>query len=347
MAQGDWKNLDKFKLDPDKETEASSESSEFIGDIKETAEAEESNYDICALAKQIKSRRQKDFDLVVCVSSQDEGGGKSTFANEIVMLNNGLKLDQIMDWEGCQDKIKRQLDQFVVYDSNYRSVEKSLLTLPENSAFNVDEAMKAMYKRQFQNRQQIYLNTVFTCARKRHMVTLLCIPSLFDLDPYFRKRRVLLWAQVLWRNIDTRTGKVLLSIRDWSPYAPDPWWMKENQNLIEQLCPTKRVLDFDPDIKLDVLRKTRNYFADFDFSALPEPAHEYYKELNKQRLTYNDSDDPATRAKMYRDSLTEAVALLYKSEKLNHQDIADNLGLSTSLVQKLLREAKSRKMDQE
>lgn len=267
--------------------------------------------EFCQMARK---RLKQDKDAVFCISGE-EGIGKSTLAIEVAKgIDKDFKLE-------THELIKPTAEEMT----------KKITELPKGSAIICDESMRILYKQQWQNRKQKYLNKLFSLCRQEQKIVILCLPRFTDLNEYFRNWRVLVWIHVLDR------GKAILFARDWSPFCKDIWWLDENQKLIERYRGHKRLIIFDTDDKVKVLAKSKNFMGVLDFPDLDEETKKQYLDM-KSKVSYeeDEEDSISLREKQHLDEL----ALLIK-ERIDAgetgQAIANKLGCSQQRVSRLLK----------
>lgn len=229
---------------------------EAIEEIKEEAQAEDDINNIKVFAKLLKQRVKQDFDAVVAVTGE-EGVGKSSCAVQIAK-----RVDRKFSFERNE-----------IILPNIHLLKEKIMQLPDGSAVVVDEAIKLLYKLQWSSKSQIFLNTLYALARKKRKVTLLCISRFTDLNEFFRNHRVKFWVFIPYR------GFAVVFIRDWSPFAKDPWWIDHNQKIIESYMKLKKLKDISKHHKEEILQKCRNFLMTFTYDNLSDEEKKQYAEV--------------------------------------------------------------------
>jgi hypothetical protein len=124
------------------------------------------------------SMLKKNKDRVVCISGY-EGIGKSNLL---------LHIFHFWYEEILKQKIDENFIKFLA--SNKKEFVLGLKSAPPYYMVAHDEAGKDLYNRNSQSNFNKDLNIAYIVIRARKLYTILVIPSLLDLDSYFRKRRV-------------------------------------------------------------------------------------------------------------------------------------------------------------
>ena len=109
--------------------------------------------------------------------------------------------------------------------------------LRPHSSIVVDEAIRAMYKRTYADKMQIFLNQVYAICRKYNKASILCMPNFTDFDAFYRQHRIKIWIQIVKR------GHAVVFVKDWSPYIEDKWWIRESQKSITKSFRGKKLVD--------------------------------------------------------------------------------------------------------
>lgn len=281
---------------------------------------------------EITRKRQKaNYDVVIGVTGY-EGVGKTTLATLL-----GLDIGKIT----LRKKQLKFVEENVIYNPNAEQIQEAILhdKLPRYSPVVVDEAIKTMYKRQWQSKVNTYITQIFAICRKRNKAIILCMPRFGDFDSFFRQGRILIWIHVI------RRGYAVVFMKDWSPFITDAWHLDKNEKLIKQSIGRKKVKDITPDMKLSALRKCKNYCGEFVFPAMPEHVEKRYKELaDKVRFELEQQDEGGLLA-TYRKACGALIAQLYKRVKITQIEIAACSHLSLGQVNRLLKLEQARKHD--
>lgn len=280
------------------------------------------------LAKSIRRRLNRDYDAVIAVCGY-EGDGKSTLA---------IKLASKVDKNFT-------LQRNVLFNPTVDTVTESVLRgLPKGSAIVVDEAIKVLYKRGFMNKLQIFLNQIFAICRGQNKCIILCMPEFSDFDSFFRQHRILVWIQLLER------GNAVAFVKTWNIFTTDKWNLKANEDLIAKVTGKKSMLDLSTSDKLNMLRRSANYFVDFTFSDLTPDMQREYKELKGEINHELDYNAETGRASLYRNALAQLYLLLTakvspRPEQYSQLDLSKVSGLSVATINNILREHNARRKD--
>lgn len=288
------------------------------------------DFNIADIARVLISRVKKDFDAVICISG-DEGMGKSVLAIHLLI-------------EICrQNNQKFSLDDNVIYNPDVQKVwDKILYTTDRYAPVLLDEAITLLYKMGFASAAQRTINKLYSVCRKENKITVLAIPNFFDLNTFFRNRRVMIWIEVIGR------GRAVVFIRDWSPYNPDRWHTKESQKLIEKYTRRRTILRLGVDDKIQILRRLNNYIGDFYFDDLDKDTkREYKKRAAAIKYELKMDDDSTGLNKKYKLATEGVVTELYKTGQYTQQKIADIAKVNVSTVNRILKDSGVRKSDRE
>ena len=259
--------------------------------------------------KFIKNRIEKKWDAVIAIEG-DEGAGKSTLG---MLL--GFKISKML---GSEFDLVRNIS----YLPTHEEMVDKFHSLPMKSVFDVDEAIKVMYKRNWQNRLQTKLVQMYATERWQGKVSILCIPRFNDFDEYFRNHRVLFRFWVVDR------GVALVYMRDTDKDIPDPWHVKDSIKKKEKIFRNKQLIDVDLNMKIYAESKLKNFLFIFRFDDLPkdikkkyEDLKEYYRKIVKEQEELVEESAKLMRWRTY------AIRLEY---------FASMVGLSRIAIGKML-----------
>jgi len=268
-------------------------------------------------AKVLKLRIQKNWDNVIAITGE-EGVGKSTAAIRLAMLTD--------------PKFSIEKNEIIYPDIKYLS-NKLTKELPKGSTIIVDEAIKLLYKQEWASKSQRFLNVLYALARQERKTTILCIPRFKDLNEYFRNHRVKFWIYIIARGVG------LLFVRDWNPFTKDPWWMDENQKIIEKTLMFRKVHQIDIDFKLSILKKCKNFVEILFFDDLDNKTKKEYEEFIAKYKYQGllEEEQKTKKEKILTEKIENAIKHLFFNEKKKIKEIATIFGKSPSSVRELLR----------
>ena len=265
--------------------------------------------------------------------------------NENFMLDNGLFVhnSSLANAIGIEvgKIIKHDFDLMknVLYNPNEKEMTDKVLNLPKYSAINVDEAIKVLYKLDWNTQGQRYLNKLYAIARKENKITLLCMPNFYDLSPYWRKHRVFVWIHLIVR------GLGIMMIRDTNPFTSDPYWQRENQKIVDKFIKkggnnwNACTLDF----KLSILSKTRNFAGVIRFDKLePEFEKEYQRLRDKYKYSTNGEEDGEAKEILRdrREKALDKTLLMLQRLGIKQKEIAEATGYTHANVSRRIKHAK-------
>lgn len=231
-------------------------------------------------------------------------------------------------------------DTNIIYNPDVKQIwDKVLYSTPRYTPIMLDEAITALYKMGFASTAQKTINKLYAVCRKENKISVLCIPNFFDLNTFFRNRRVMVWIEVVGR------GHAVMFIRDWSPFNPDRWHTKESQKVIEKFTRKRSIIRLRVEDKIAILRRLPNYVADFEFDDLPaDIKREYNKRAKAIKYEMKADGGVSGLAKKYKNAAYNTIAELYKAGKTQKQ-IETITGLSIATVNRALKNAGARKSD--
>ena len=281
---------------------------------------------LVTMARLCQMRTHADYDAFIAITGT-EGVGKSVL---------DILLAYLVQTDGV-NLAKSSFDLYdnVIYSGNRQLVAKKIKELPRFSAVCIDEAIKHLYKRNFMDKMQIFLNVVAAVCRKLNKLVFLCLPDFNDLDTFYRNHRVKWWIHVYDR------GHAVVLEKSKNPAATDKWYLKEFNKSWERLTKRKKTHEVNAAKQLSIFKRQKTYFFDFTFPDLPKEIGDKYKQIaiEKSSDIYNVKNHHGVREKLYRDGLMSLVAKLYTEGGLTQRALADQTGLSLGAVSKLLQDA--------
>lgn len=219
--------------------------------------------------KAIKSRLKHDSDLVMAITGE-EGIGKSTLE-----IHTAMAVDENFD-----------LDKNIAYMPTYQHMREKFNSLPQYSAFGVDEAIKVLHKQEWMTRLQRGIVHLYATERKQNKCSVICIPRFRDLNENFRNHRVKVWIHILKR------GFAVAYLKDPDPHIQDPWNMKESYYIKQKVYGRRDISDRNIDTKLRAEAKTPNYWFDFEFPDLDKETKRNYIKLREHyRKLYKEEEE--------------------------------------------------------
>lgn len=222
------------------------------------------NYEgLYKFAMSLKKRTRKNNRQSVIALTGRVRTGKSCF---------GLILDILID-----DHF--DLKQNCLFIPDASEIEKEFKSLKQYSVYHIDEAIRGTYKMDFASNVQKSLVKLYNTEAWKNITSLLCIPRFKSLASDFRNDIVDVWIHVLQR------GHIVVYIREDNPRIDDPWNDKDNQKIyVSGLKKFKNTLSADFDYRLELERRTKNYFADFEFPNIEEIFPSFYKAYENAKI---------------------------------------------------------------
>lgn len=273
-------------------------------------------FNLCC--KVLRKRVREDYDAVIGITG-DEGVGKSTCANQI-----GFHVDD-----------KYTLEKNIIYSPSKENMQNAIKNLPRFSAINGDEAIKILYKLNWWSPLQKFMNTFYRLCRQENKISIFPMPRFSEFNEGFRNHRIKIWIYLIDRGMGVAFEK------DWSPFAKDPWWVDENQKMIDKYRMGKKMHEFTIERKLQVLQRSRNFLGVITFPDLDPEKRLAYKTL-KQQWTYSGLNEEyeeggryvKLRKKSAKDKKLLITALLKQGVLV--KEVGNILGVDPSTVSHLL-----------
>lgn len=283
----------------------------YYDDALELAEIQA--YNTSDFSRDLVSRVKKKNDAVIALCG-DEGSGKSTLA---------IKIARLFD---PQFTVQRN----VIVSPDYEGVIESILDLPPQSAVVLDEAIKVASKANFMLGLQRWLMTNFNIIRKQQKLVILCIPSFFDLDAYFRKRRVLVWIQIIKRGY-------FIALRRYDNFmSEDRWLIKENADIIDdKVLQKKNISKISPEKFITVLRNCKNYYFDDVFEPLDDVTQKEYDDWVAKHKGNLFDDVESNTTRKWKSTVATILNYLHWEEEFNVNQMVKISGLSNRNIEEL------------
>lgn len=279
---------------------------------------EETLRPIIKLAKKIRNQLiRQDRDVVIGITGF-EGEGKSTLA---VILS--ILIDPKFDF-----------DLNVSYLPSAEEITKEFNRLKPGQVYLVDEAIKGLYKMNFQSSLQQTIIKMYATERYQNKCTLLLMPRFTDFTENFRNHRIRTWINVIER------GKAIVYIKDRDQTTQDPWHLAEARKQKMRIL-KKRISNVTIDERIREERKLPTYLTDFSFPDLPHSIKEIYQD-KKIESRMREDVAPVEEKKEHkfdirvRKALVELAIYMEKRLKLKRYQIGKIAGYEDKAFSKIL-----------
>lgn len=224
---------------------------------------------LIAVCKLVKHWLKDKYDCVDANTGR-EGRGKTTLG-----IEKGYLIDKRFD-----------LKKNIGYLPSSAEITREFNRIDTYGYYLIDEAIKALYKMNFQSKVQQIVIKMYATERKQFKATGLNMPRFRDFTENFRNWRVNLWTQVIYR--DDQKGIAVVHKRDDDQYEEDPWHFKDALKVKEKSFSMKRrffELSIEDQIKFH--RKLKTYLCWFEFPSLPQEVEVAYLHLSNQYRVIN------------------------------------------------------------
>ena len=215
-------------------------------------------WSVIELVNILKETAELDKDNMIPVDG-GTGTGKSTLALKMCR--------KACPWFDMQRDILYSRDEIMEW----------IATAQPGSWGLADEAVNALFKRDFGTKGQKFLLKILDMCRSRNLTLLLCIPNFWALDSHILQGRVRLRIHV------NSTGHAFLWKPSGNPFAPDKWFRKYN----EKVC-------WGWDRSMASAVRTKGYVGEVEFGDLtPEVKAEYVKIKEEKKRMIKEQEDKA------------------------------------------------------
>lgn len=269
-------------------------------------------------AQKLVRRCKADWDIVVAVTGE-EGSGKSTFAVQL-----------------CRKIGQFRLGRNVLFSPRSDDIKKLITELPKYSPVLLDEAIKVLYKLNWNTKIQKVLNQFYTLCRQENQISILCIPIFTDLSPFYRNHRVKIWIHVLER------GLACVFIKDTNPLVKrdDCWHLMETEKAFQKMNFNK----MSTQTKLRNLAKNKCFIGYIKFKDLPPKISERYKKLKEiKKYEPSEEDKPESeRMKIMRKTWVNAILYIKGITQWSGTKMARLLETSPGSIRKVLNDNRER-----
>jgi len=245
------------------------------------------------ISEKARLKVRQDYDCVIAITGS-EGVGKSSMA-----IRLGMAIDDNFSME-----------KNILFSPIETEVKDAVTKLPKYSVIILDEAIKVLYKLNWNTKLQKMLNTLYTLCRKENKVTILCIPRLTDLSEMFRNHRVKIWIHI------SRRGCAMVFLKNDSPFSDDTWSFKIMQKRTDKI--NWSAIEFEKQISM--VKKLPTFFGAFHFHDLdPRVKNRYIALRDTEGEKYKGLDfkDPENiyknKIEEYKGMYEKAIMILKKT----------------------------------
>lgn len=215
-------------------------------------------------------RTKADKDIAIAITGF-EGEGKSALSIAL-----SLEIDPLFD-------VKRN----ILFNPTVKEITSKIYNLPQHTPLIADEAIKIMYKLNWGQKIQRYLNQIYALCRKQNKISIFNLPRFTDASEYFRNHRIKLWIHILDGLSNKKDyGYAVLMVRSWNPVTTDPWSLKQFEKEM-QLGRKRRKVDseYSIDDRVELFSNLSTYVGVFRFEWVsPHIWSEYEAEKAKVRM---------------------------------------------------------------
>lgn len=195
--------------------------------------------------------------------------------------------------------------------------EDYLKNKPDNYVIGVDEAVGSMFKREWQDKNQIELMKILNMYRDKGHITFLLIPHFFDLDSVLRNSHIIKWWIYVYG-----MGEAVVYKADNNPFTNDVWNLKENWKLWEKAK----------------LHKSKNYLFNIVWGELEQREYKEYKRVKavKRKQALRVETKEITKPKLTMKQVVEYIT--NRNPDAKGTQIGKILGINDSPIYEYMRE---------
>jgi len=134
--------------------------------------------------------------------------------------------------------------------------------------------------------------------------------------------------------------------KDWSPFSKDPWWLDENQKIINSSYKRgKRLVDFNNEEKIRLLSKLKIYVSELHFDDMPPEIEKRYRE-GKEAGGYTDMEEQMSSQKagkkddVWKGRVMASINLLAEAG-ISREKVLTELGMSNDDLRTTMHDVKA------
>src|SRR3990167_4051470 len=264
-------------------------------------------------AKSIKKRLNNEKDLVIAITGHEEGIGKSSFSILLGFLIDLLHFD---------------LQKNIAYVADSETIKKQFWGIEQGSYLSLDEAIKALYKMDFNSALQKILITMYATERWQRKATGLCISRLTE---QFRNHKVRFWVKIMKR------GYAVVHIKDVDDYS-DPWKLDWERKYRAKHWGNKKVVEISFAERMNMERAKSTYLIEFRIPELPRVVFGAYEAIKREQ--HNDDankDDETARMMKLKEHIFKLCKYIKKEDaSMNIPKLAGIMELSDTGLREII-----------
>jgi len=268
--------------------------------------------DVKSLANRIRQELREDKDYCIAITGAYEGIGKSTLGIQL-----GMEIDH-----------KFNLERNELFQPTHQEVKTKIDKLPRYSCIIADEAIRILFKQEWQTKNQLYINKVYILSRAKNQCSVFCMPRIMDFNKLFREHKLHLWLHIFAR------GYAMIVKRVENPFHEDSWRMKENMKIVDSIMFRERNTSLNENIvdKLVRSRKSLNIVGIIQFDKLQEELFIKYKELKGQHQFEGLDEELGIKEDTGTDQRNMLLWMFHKVLGIPAKEIASLINVSVAIV---------------
>lgn len=289
----------------------------------------------------IRKIKELNKDIVIAITGREQCG-KSTLA---LKIGKKLNFDKFLDLE---KQVGYDLDESL----------KELKSLPEDSIFVLDEAIRIAYNRAHMSSGNQQVNVLMRQIGSKRCTIFAVMPNFWEMDSGLRDRRVALWIHCLGPSLIDRATKIPMRFEavmfepNEHAFDRDKWGLEFEKNRITKArrkgSPFHISLTTGLDEQLRLYRKMSGYCKHFCYAPLPDDYFNRYKKMSNERK-FEDNQDPdkhSTQLVKTKLQRNKSWCLMHNKFHMSAEEIAEQDGtVSGRHVRRVLQNTKGLSYD--
>lgn len=307
----------------------------FKADLAQWYKDNPQEWSVFYLAKIIRRRLRKDWDLYYSLEGQ-AGVGKSCLSIIIGML--------------VDDNF--QLDQNISYIPKGSELKDKFMAMRKYSYMQIDEAIRAMSRYKWQSKQQQEVMEMAATERFRNQCIAFLVPNFYSLARSLRERRldIRVWVQargdaIVYFKLNDKDSEDVWQIKSALEIKSKYWYRLKQRG--------KALMSMSTAARLKLEQRTPTYAFHFTFPDLKVLAPEIYKEYNRSKAVSRNAqkeeeaaNEPqgymGRRAERQMEQRNSLIVNLIDRHKIPLSEIAKMAQLAVTSIQTIYNEYRSR-----
>ena len=274
------------------------------------------------IAREIRLNLRDNYDQVVAITGLKKGMGKSHLAIQL-----GEQIDDNFDYK-----------KNIAYLPDSEQIQKQFNELKRYQCYDVDEAIKVLYKLRWMDKLQQIITEMYETERKQNKCTLLLIPRFRDLTENFRNHQVDIWINIIAR------GLAVVRMKDPDQDVKDPWYFDINERRKKDMFGSEKIWRITLEKRIQAESRMKNYVGTFFFDALPDEKEQLYLACHKEAKDNMPPPVEKTRGRRQeKDDLFRYRAIKkFQAMGITLKEIGDMTNVTPGAISNLIKDIEKR-----